>query len=254
MIDASQHDASRHYVALSGGVGGAKLALGLAQVLADRLSLIVNTGDDFEHLGFYVSPDLDTALYTLAGLVNPVTGWGRRGETWTFMATLEGLGGPGWFRLGDGDLAIHVLRTERLKGGARLTAVCAELARRFAIGARILPMCDERLRTVLDTEAGTLAFQDYFVRQQCRPRLRQIRFQGAAEAKPTPEVLEVLADPLLGGIIICPSNPYLSVDPILAVPGLRQALRRARVPVVAVSPIIAGHAVKGPAAKIMAEL
>lgn len=247
-------DPSHHYVALSGGVGGAKLCLGLAHLLADRLSLIVNTGDDFEHLGLYVSPDLDTALYTLAGLVNPVTGWGRSGETWTFMAALEGLGGPGWFKLGDGDLATHVLRTERLKGGATLTAVCAELVRRFSISARILPMCDERLRTLVETEIGTLAFQDYFVREQCRPRLRQIRFEGAAESKPTAEVLEVLADPLLAGIIICPSNPFLSVDPILAVPGLRGALRTARVPIVAVSPIIAGQAVKGPAAKIMAEL
>jgi LPPG:FO 2-phospho-L-lactate transferase len=170
------------------------------------------------------------------------------------MAALEGLGGPGWFKLGDGDLATHVLRTERLKGGATLTAVCAELARRFSISARILPMCDERLRTLVETEIGTLAFQDYFVREQCRPRLRQIRFEGAAESKPTAEVLEVLADPLLAGIIICPSNPFLSVDPILAVPGLRGALRAARVPIVAVSPIIAGQAVKGPAAKIMAEL
>ena len=247
-------DFSQHYVALSGGVGGAKLALGLAHILADRLSLIVNTGDDFEHLGLYVSPDLDTALYTLAGLVNPATGWGRSDETWTFMAALEGLGGPSWFKLGDGDLATHVLRTQRLKGGATLTAVTAELARRFSISARILPMCDEPLRTLVETEAGTLAFQDYFVREQCRPRLRQIRFEAAAPAKPTAQVLGALADPRLAGIIICPSNPYLSVDPILAVPGLRPALRLPRLPVVAVSPIIAGRAVKGPAAKIMAEL
>ena len=247
-------DFSQHYVALSGGVGGAKLALGLAHVLAERLSLIVNTGDDFEHLGLYVSPDLDTALYTLAGLVNPATGWGRRDETWTFMAALEGLGGPSWFRLGDGDLATHVLRTQRLKAGATLTTVTAELARRFSISARILPMCDEPLRTLVETEVGTLAFQDYFVREQCRPRLRQIRFEAAAPAKPTAQVLDALSDPRLAGIIICPSNPYLSVDPILAVPGLRPALKRARLPVVAVSPIIAGRAVKGPAAKIMAEL
>ena len=247
-------DFSQHYLALSGGVGGAKLALGLAHVLADRLSLVVNTGDDFVHLGLYVSPDLDTALYTLAGVVNPATGWGRSDETWTFMAALEGLGGPSWFKLGDGDLATHVLRTQRLKGGATLTAVTAELAHRFSISARVLPMCDEPLRTLVDTELGTLAFQDYFVRAQCRPRLRQIRFEAAADAKATAQVLEALADPRLAGIIICPSNPYLSVDPILAVPGLRSALKRARVPIVAVSPIIAGRAVKGPAAKIMAEL
>jgi LPPG:FO 2-phospho-L-lactate transferase len=246
--------ASPHYVALSGGVGGAKLSLGLASLLADRLSLIVNTGDDFEHLGLYVSPDLDTALYTLAGVVNPATGWGLSGETWTFMAALAKLGGPGWFKLGDGDLATHVLRTDRLKDGATLTAVCAELARHFSIAARILPMCDEPLRTLVETEVGTLAFQDYFVREQCRPRLRQIRFVGVPQAKPTAQVLAALANPLLAGIIICPSNPYLSVDPILAVPGLRAALKRAGAPIVAVSPLIAGQAVKGPTAKIMAEL
>ena len=245
---------AQQYVALSGGVGGAKLSLGLARLLGHQLSLIVNTGDDFEHLGLYVSPDLDTALYTLAGVVNPATGWGRAGETWTFMAALEGLGGPGWFKLGDGDLATHVLRTARLRAGASLTEVCAELARAFSISAHILPMCDEPLRTEVETETGWLAFQDYFVREQCRPRLRQIRFAGAAAAKPTSRVLNALADPQLAGIIICPSNPYLSVAPILAVPGLRGALRSARVPIVAVSPIIAGQAVKGPAAKIMAEL
>jgi len=246
--------ASPHYVALSGGVGGAKLSLGLASLLAERLSLIVNTGDDFEHLGLYVSPDLDTALYTLAGVVNPVTGWGLSGETWTFMAALAKLGGPGWFKLGDGDLATHVLRTERLKSGATLTAVCAELARHFSIAARLLPMCDEPLRTLVETDVGTLAFQDYFVREQCRPRVRQIRFAGVPQAKPTAQVLAALANPLLAGIIICPSNPYLSVDPILAVPGLRAALKRVGAPIVAVSPLIAGQAVKGPTAKIMAEL
>jgi LPPG:FO 2-phospho-L-lactate transferase len=242
------------YVALSGGVGGAKLALGLAQLLADRLSVIVNTGDDFEHLGLYVSPDLDTALYTLAGLVNVETGWGRHSETWTFMAALRQLGGPGWFNLGDGDLATHVLRTLRLRDGQTLTAVCAELARRLGIASHLLPMSDEPVRTLVETDAGTLAFQEYFVREACAPRVKQIRFAGADKAKPTRQVLQALADDELRGIIVCPSNPWLSVDPILAVPGLRQALRAARVPVVAVSPIIAGQAVKGPAAKIMAEL
>ena len=242
------------YLALSGGVGGAKLSLGLAHVLGDRLSIIVNTGDDFEHLGLYIAPDLDTALYTLADRVNAATGWGRSGETWSFMRALAELGGPDWFQLGDGDLATHVLRTERLRQGASLTAVSAELARRLSIAAHILPMCDEPLRTVLESDVGTLSFQEYFVRERCRPRLRQIRFDGAAQAKPTRQVSEALADRRLAGIIICPSNPWLSVDPILAVPGLKQALRAARVPIVAVSPIIAGQAVKGPAAKIMAEL
>jgi len=242
------------FVALSGGVGGAKLALGLAHLLGERLSLIVNTGDDFEHLGLYVSPDLDTALYTLAGRVNPATGWGRSGETWTFMAALEELGGPTWFNLGDGDLVTHVLRSERLRAGATLTAVTTDLARRLGIKVEILPMSDSELRTVLETDAGTLSFQEYFVREKCRPCLRQVRFEGAAQAKPSQQVLAALADPALGGIILCPSNPWLSIAPILAVAGLKGALLAARVPIVAVSPIIAGQAVKGPAAKIMTEL
>jgi len=246
--------APTRFVALSGGVGGAKLSLGLAHLLGERLSLIVNTGDDFEHLGLYVSPDLDTALYTLAGRVNPVTGWGRDGETWTFMRALEELGLATWFKLGDADLATHVLRTQRLRAGATLTAVSAELARRLAISVEILPMCDSELRTVLETEAGTLSFQEYFVREQCRPRLQQVRYHGAADTRPSQQVLDALAARALGGIILCPSNPWLSIAPILAVPGLKRALEGARVPIIAVSPIIAGQAVKGPAAKIMGEL
>lgn len=242
------------FVALSGGVGGAKLSLGLAEVLGARLSVIVNTGDDFEHLGLAISPDVDTALYTLAGIVNPETGWGRRDETWTFMRALEGLGGPAWFRLGDGDLATHVDRTARLRAGETPTAVCAHLAGRLAIAARILPMADTPVRTVLETDAGTLAFQEYFVREQCRPAVRSIRFEGADAARPTPQVEQALAAPTLRGIVICPSNPWLSVDPILAVPGLRAALRASGAPVIAVSPIVAGKALKGPAAKIMGEL
>jgi LPPG:FO 2-phospho-L-lactate transferase len=242
------------YVALSGGVGGAKLSLGLARLLGDRLSVIVNTGDDFEHLGLAISPDVDTVLYTLAGIVNPETGWGRRDETWTFMEALGKFGGPTWFRLGDGDLAMHVDRTQRLKAGATLTEFCAHAAERLGITACILPMTDDPLRTVLDTDAGTLAFQEYFVREQCRPVVRNIRFEGAAAARPSPQVLAALAAPTLGGIIICPSNPWLSVDPILAVPGLRSALKTSGAPIIAVSPIVGGKALKGPAAKIMGEL
>jgi LPPG:FO 2-phospho-L-lactate transferase len=270
------------YVALSGGVGGAKLSLGLAVLLGSdpsrrparhdrnaggegsdpvfregsdpRLTVIVNTGDDFEHLGLHISPDVDTALYTLSGLVNEETGWGRRDETWSFMAAIGQLGGPTWFSLGDGDLAMHVERTRRLKVGETLTQVCAHAAERLGIAARILPMTDEPLRTILDTDAGTLAFQEYFVRDQCRPAVRRIRFEGAAAARATPEVLAALSAPTLAGIVICPSNPWLSVDPILAVPGLREAMQTSGAPIVAVSPIIAGKALKGPAAKIMGEL
>ncbi|HEU4381830.1 MAG TPA: 2-phospho-L-lactate transferase [Hyphomicrobiaceae bacterium] len=251
---STQRPDGERYVALSGGVGGAKLALGLAHLLGDRLTIIVNTGDDFEHLGLHISPDVDTAIYTLAGVVNPDTGWGRRDETWTFMAALQGLGGPSWFKLGDADLATHVERTRRLGAGETLTGITTHLAERFGVAARILPMCNERLRTVIETDAGALAFQDYFVRQQCRPSVRAIRFDGAQAAKPSPQVCAALADPALAGIVICPSNPWLSVDPILAVPGLPAALRASGAPVIAVSPIIAGRAVKGPTAKIMREL
>ncbi len=242
------------YVALSGGVGGAKLSLGLAQLLGDRLSIILNTADDFEHLGLHISPDVDTALYTLCGLVNTETGWGRRDETWTFMSAIERLGGPTWFKLGDGDLATHVDRTMRLAAGATPTEVCAHLAASLGVSARVLPMTDDPVRTAVDTDQGTLAFQDYFVREQCRPVVRDIRFEGAEKARPTAAVLAAVAAPTLAGIVICPSNPWLSVDPILAVPGLRQALKASARPIVAVSPIIAGKTVKGPAAKIMGEL
>jgi LPPG:FO 2-phospho-L-lactate transferase len=242
------------FVALSGGVGGAKLSLGLAHLLGERLSVMVNTGDDFEHVGLHVSPDVDTALYTLAGVVNPETGWGRRDETWTFMRALAELGGPAWFKLGDGDLAMHVERTRRLREGASLTSFCADAASRLGIAARILPMADAPVRTVLETDAGTLSFQEYFVRDQCRPAVGKIRFEGAAASRPTVEVLGALSAPDLAGVIICPSNPWLSIDPILAVPGMREALLSAKAPIIAVSPIVAGKAIKGPAAKIMREL
>jgi LPPG:FO 2-phospho-L-lactate transferase len=250
----TQASAAATYLALSGGIGGAKLVLGLAELLGGSLGVIVNTGDDFEHLGLAISPDVDTALYTLCGLVNPETGWGRRDETWTFMAALAALGGPAWFRLGDGDLATHIDRTVRLATGATPTEVCARLAERLGVAPRILPMTDARVRTVVETDEGALAFQEYFVRRQCRPVVRAIRYEGAEAARPTPAILAALASPTLKGIVICPSNPWLSIDPILAVPGLVAALRASGAPLVAVSPIIAGQAVKGPTAKIMAEL
>jgi LPPG:FO 2-phospho-L-lactate transferase len=242
------------YVVLSGGSGGVKLAVGLARLLGERLSVIVNTGDDFTHLGLHISPDVDTVLYSLAGRVNDQTGWGRHGETWTFMHALGELGGATWFKLGDGDLATHVDRTQRLGAGETLTAVGARQAAALGIAARILPMSDDPVRTTVETDAGTLSFQEYFVRDQCRPVVRQVRLEGVAQARPTAEVVAVLSATDLAGIIIGPSNPWLSVDPILAVPGMREALRASGAPVIAVSPIIAGKAVKGPTAKIMAEL
>jgi LPPG:FO 2-phospho-L-lactate transferase len=242
------------YVALSGGIGGAKLSLGLAQLLGDRLTVIVNTGDDFEHLGLYVCPDIDTTLYTLGGVVNPQTGWGRSGETWSFMQTMTALGGPAWFNLGDRDLAIHVDRTNRLRSGATLTGITTHLAEKLGVAAHILPMTDAPVRTVVEADSGTLAFQEYFVRDQCRPTVRRIRYDGAPAARITSQVAQALSAPDLAGVIICPSNPWLSVDPILAVPGMREATRASGAPVIAVTPIVGGRALKGPTAKIMAEL
>ena len=242
-------------LALSGGVGGAKLALGLQRVLPPgELAVLVNTGDDFTHLGLRICPDLDTVLYTLAGVVHPRQGWGRDAETFGFMDELRRQGGPDWFLLGDRDLVLHVERTRRLAAGERLTQVTAAFAQRFGVPSLLLPMADPEVATLLDTDAGPLEFQHYFVRLRCEPRVRGLAFAGASQARPPEELAAVLRSASLRAIIIAPSNPFLSVDPILAVPGMRAALRAARVPVVAVSPLIGGRAVKGPTAKIMGEL
>jgi len=242
-------------VALCGGIGGAKLALGLSHVVAGAdLMVVANTGDDFEHLGFAISPDLDTIMYTLADLDDPQRGWGRRNETWTFMAALEALGGETWFALGDGDLAIHVERTRRRRAGEALSAITADFCRRLGIAARVVPMTDDVVRTRLRTDEGWLDFQDYFVRRRCAPRVLEVVYDGAATARAHADVLAALGDPRLRAVVICPSNPFLSIEPILAVPDLREAIARAAAPVVAVSPIVGGHAVKGPTAKMMSEL
>jgi LPPG:FO 2-phospho-L-lactate transferase len=244
-----------HVLAVCGGIGGAKLALGLYRVLeAGRLTIVVNTGDDFEHLGLSISPDLDTVLYTLSGLVDPERGWGRAGETWQFMDALRQLGGEDWFQLGDLDLALHVERTRWLRAGQSLSAFAALVVRRFAITAQVLPMSDAPVRTIVDTTEGSLPFQQYFVRRHCEPVVQAIRFSGATEATPASGLLDLIASAALQAIVICPSNPYLSVDPILAMPAVADALAAARAPVIAVSPIIGGRAVKGPTAKIMNEL
>ena len=242
-------------LALAGGVGGAKLADGLAQILPpDKLTIVVNTGDDFEHLGLNISPDLDTVMYTLAGLNNVEQGWGLAGETWTFMAATKRLGGETWFNLGDQDAATHVERTRRLRAGESLSAITADLCRKLGVQHRVAPMTDDPVATMVETDEGRLPFQDYFVRLACRPVLKRLDFAGADRAKPTPAFLEALRSPALEAIIICPSNPFLSVLPILSLPGIRQALAERRAPLVAVSPIVGGQAVKGPAAKIMREL
>lgn len=242
-------------VALSGGVGGAKLALGLSRVLPPGdLMLAVNTGDDFEHLGLHISPDIDTILYTLSGLANPTAGWGRRDETWNFMKALNELGGATWFQLGDMDLAIHVERSWRLRNGETLSRITDDFARRLGIAARIVPMSDDPVRTKVRTPDGWLDFQNYFVEHKCAPIVQELAFEGAAQAKPHPELIAALSDPRLRAVILCPSNPFLSLDPILAMQGVREMIRTTRAPVVAVAPIIGGAAVKGPTAKIMREL
>jgi LPPG:FO 2-phospho-L-lactate transferase len=241
-------------VVLAGGVGGAKLASGLAAHVGSELTVVANTGDDFQHLGLHISPDLDTLMYTLAGIANPVTGWGIVDETWSFLSQVEKFGGPVWFRLGDKDLGTHVLRTQLLRTGHRLTTITNDLARQLGVECRLLPMCDERVATIIHSDGEALPFQDYFVRLQCRVPVRAISFDGIEAAQPTPELQRALAAPTLSAIFLAPSNPFVSIDPILAVPGLRHLISGAGVPVVAVSPIIAGAAVKGPAAKIMSEL
>ncbi len=241
-------------VALAGGVGGAKLANGLASILPPGdLSIIVNSGDDFVHMGLYISPDVDSMTYALAGLNDATRGWGMADESWAFMDATRRLGGEDWFNLGDRDLATHVLRTALLKD-APLSAVTADIAARLGIAQHIVPMSDDPVRSIVLTDEGELPFQHYFVRRQCAPRFRAIRFEGAERARPSPAALAALDDPALEAIILCPSNPILSIDPILAVPGFRERIAARRVPCVALSPFIAGQAVKGPAAKIMGEI
>jgi LPPG:FO 2-phospho-L-lactate transferase len=245
----------RRIVALAGGVGGAKLAEGLQAVVGDRLTVIVNTADDTERHGLLVCADHDTVMYTLAGLENPEFGWGLAGDSWVVMAALERYGEEGWFRLGDHDLATHIVRTERLRRGDRLTDVCRHLQARLGVVATILPMTDDAVRTQVRTDDGWLEFQDYFVRLRQAPEVREVRFAGIVAASPTPEVLAAIAAADL--VVIAPSNPIVSVGPILAVPRLSEALASARgrgTPIVAVSGIIGGRALKGPADRMLASL
>lgn len=241
-------------VLLVGGVGGAKLAHGLAQILPPgALTAIVNTGDDFWHYGLRICPDMDTVMYTLGGLVDPVNGWGVRADTVNMLGALGRYGVETWFRLGDQDLATHLLRTEALRRGERLTSITARLGAALGIQHAVLPMTDAEVATMIDTEEyGELAFQEYFVRHRWQPRMKGIRFAGAEAARLTAEAADAIAR--ADAIIIAPSNPWLSVAPILSVPGMRAALTDRRVPSVVVTPIIGGQAVKGPTAKLMAEL
>lgn len=242
-------------VALAGGVGGAKLALGLTNVAEpENLLIAVNTGDDFEHLGLHISPDIDSVTYALAGIENPATGWGVADETWSFMDMMQRLGGETWFKLGDRDLATHVERTRQLAAGISLSEVTNSL--RCALGIRhaVLPVTDDPLRTVVLSDGARITFQHYFVKQRCEPKVDGLDYEGASAAQPLPQLLAALKVPNLDGVILCPSNPFLSIGPMLAMPELSNALRESPRPVLAVSPIIGDSAVKGPAAKIMREL
>ena len=240
-------------VALAGGVGGAKLAHGLAQILPPKdLTVIVNTGDDFEHYGLYICPDLDTVCYTLAGLANPETGWGRADETWNAFENFSKLGGPDWFRLGDRDLGTHLERTRRLKGGDLLSRITRDFCRAWGIEHTVLPMSDQPVRTMVDTDEGELAFQEYFVHRRCEPRVKGFRFEGIDSAEPAPGTREAIQS--ADAIVICPSNPWVSVDPILKVLSPLLSGEGSGVRSIAISPIIGGQTVKGPAAKMYREL
>ena len=240
-------------VALAGGVGGAKLAWGLAQVLPpENLTVIVNTGDDFEHLGLHISPDLDTVMYTLAGLANPEAGWGLRDESWGMLDMLARYGGPTWFRLGDRDLATHLLRSQWLREGFPLTWITRELCKLLGVRQALLPMTDAAVRTIVYTDEGALPFQHYFVARRWQPAVKSVRFDGIEAAQPGHDVVSSLREGDL--IVFCPSNPFVSLDPILALPALRRMVAASRAPKVAVTPIVGGQAIKGPAAKMMLEL
>jgi LPPG:FO 2-phospho-L-lactate transferase len=246
---------SGHVIALCGGVGGAKLAFGLTRIVApEDLTIVVNTGDDFVHMGLHVSPDIDTVAYTLSDLADRERGWGLAGETWNFMDQVKRLGGEAWFNLGDRDLAMHVERTRRLAAGETLSEITRALTAALGIRHAVVPMSDDPVRTFVQTADGELPFQRYFVGEQCRPVATAIRFEGASRAKPSPALQAALARRDVAAVIICPSNPYLSIDPILAVPGVAASLEALGSPVVAVSPIVGGRALKGPAAKLMLEL
>ncbi len=239
-------------VALAGGVGGAKLAYGFAQILKPGdLTVIVNTGDDFEHFGLYICPDLDTVCYSLANLADPSTGWGREDDSYRTFEEAKKIGGPGWFKIGDKDLGTHLERTRRLKAGQKLSEITRNFCRSWGVNSQILPMTDDKVATTLLTaDREELSFQEYFVHQKCQPIIESIKFSGIEKAEPAPIVIDSIKDANL--VVICPSNPWVSIDPILNVQGIRKALLEKKV--IALSPIIQGKALKGPAAKMFSEL
>lgn len=245
----------KNILALSGGVGGAKLALGLSKLLApEQLTIVCNTGDDFDHYGLRICPDLDTVMYTLGGRNDQQQGWGLAQESWRVMEALATLGGETWFRLGDLDIATHLQRGALLRNGLSLSAATQQLCEKYGVTHRVLPMSDDTIATIVITEHGELSFQHYFVREQCKPAVRGFYFRGIESAQPQREFFAQINNPDLDAVIICPSNPFVSIDPILQLAGVRAALRDSVAPVIAVSPIVGGAAIKGPAAKMLREL
>jgi LPPG:FO 2-phospho-L-lactate transferase len=239
--------------ALAGGVGASKLLLGLSKVVDPRaLTIIVNTGDDIALHGLEISPDLDIVTYTLAGVVNPKTGWGIKGDTFFALGRLAIYGCPNWFHLGDRDLATHIFRTERLRGGSSLSQVADSIRRKLGVKIRILPMSDHRVRTTIETGRGRIHFQEYLVKLRAKPAVRGIHFEGSKSAKPAPGVLETLRE--AEAIVICPSNPLISIGPILAVPGVREVLRKRRKSVLGISPIVGGKSLKGPSDRMLKQM
>jgi len=238
---------------LAGGVGAAKFLRGLIDAVDPAsITVIGNTGDDEEFLGLHVSPDLDTVVYTLADAVHPEQGWGLAGETYAALEQAARLGEEAWFKLGDKDIATHLLRTRLLRGGKTLSEATEAVARAFGLSCRLLPMSDDRVRTVVTTDGGELSFQEYFVKRRCQDEVRAVRFDGVERARPAPGVLEAIA--AAEAVIVAPSNPIVSIGPLLAVPGVRDALRKTAAPVIAISPIVGGRAIKGPADKMLASL
>ena len=252
MNSAVISDKKFRVTALAGGVGGAKLAAGLAACLPpSKLTVIVNIGDDFDHLGLRICPDLDTVCYALAGIANPATGWGRADESWHVYEEIVNLGGAGWFRLGDRDLATHIIRTNRLRQGEEsLSMITNALCGMWGVDLTVLPASDDPIPTQVYTEEGILQFQEYFVEKKCIPKVREFRFLGIEHARPAPGVITAIRAADM--VVICPSNPWVSIDPILAIPGISDEIRQKEV--IAVSPIIAGETIKGPAAKMYREL
>lgn len=246
---------AKKILCLCGGVGGAKLARGFSRVMAPAdLTIIINTADDFDHLGFRICPDIDTVTYNLAGINNQEQGWGIEGETWEFMDELEAKGEPGWFRLGDKDMHTHRERKQLLAQGKSLTEITSVISHRYGVKHHIVPMTDDKVSTIIKTPNGKLPFQQYFVREQCKPVVSGFEFAGIEHARPALPFMVALNDHNLSAIVICPSNPYVSIDPILALHGVKEKIRQLKIPVFAVSPIIAGKAIKGPTSKMMEEL